>query len=222
MKFFACLALICLIGVAMFFVTSKTTKVSGKQRLSKTNWRAITITTVVVAVLLTALGIIMYRVDHAPDAWCTTSHIAVTQLPAKLKTAMDYFQQGDYDYETGNCPKAVTDYTASIKLNTKFPQAYNNRAYTYMRLRNYQNALPDLNKAIALYPNYVEALMNRGDINNYYLNNKASAIADYQRVIELGGDKGTSVCGHMYMAKHNGWNLGTIFSLPLLAFKGCK
>jgi hypothetical protein len=222
MKFIACLGLIALIAVAIYFMTSKALQVSKRQKASKVNWHSVTIATIVAAVLLTVLGMVMYRVDHAPDAWCSTTHTAVTVPPAKLKTAGDYFSLGDYDYEVGNCQKAVVDYTSAIKLSPKYFQALNNRAYTYMRLRNYEAALPDLDKAITLDPNYVEALMNRGDIYNYYLINRQSAIADYQRVIELGGQSGTSVCGHMYMAQHNGWNLGTIINLPILAFKGCN
>lgn len=132
---------------------------------------------------------------------------------------MDYFLQGDYDYDTGNCTKAITDYTTSIKLNPNYPQAYNNRAYTYMRLRNYKNALPDLDKAISLNPNYIQSLMNRGDIHNYYLVDRKSAIADYEKVIALGGTNGTSVCGHLFLAQHNGWNLGTLIGLPLAYFR---
>ena len=70
-----------------------------------------------------------------------------------------------------------------------------------MRLRNYSAALPDLNKALVLNPNYIQALMNRGDIHNYYYAiDRRSAIADYEKVIALGGTRGTSVCGHLFMA----------------------
>ena len=90
------------------------------------------------------------------------------------------------------------------------------------RIRDYKDALADLNKAITLDPNYVQALMNRGDIHNYYYEvNKQSAVTDYKKVISLGGEKGTSVCGHLFLAEHNGWNLGTILSLPDVFF-GCK
>jgi tetratricopeptide (TPR) repeat protein len=47
-------------------------------------------------------------------------------------------------------------------------EAYNNRAYTYMTIRDYADALPDLDQATALRPTYVNALMNRGDIYNFY------------------------------------------------------
>lgn len=86
-----------------------------------------------------------------------------------------------------------------------------------MRLRDFKDALTDLNKALALNPNYVHALMNRGDIHNYYYQiNRASAIADYEKVISLGGTRGTSVCGHLLLARSNGWTVSTIFELPFV------
>jgi tetratricopeptide (TPR) repeat protein len=162
----------------------------------------------------------MYRSAVAPDTQCSTTHTATTTPPASLKTTTDYFEQGNYDYDTGDCSKAIVDYTESIKLDPKNSQTYNNRAYTYMRLRDYKSALPDLDKAISLNPNYINALMNRGDIHNYYYAiDRKSAIADYEKVIALGGTKGTSVCGHLFLAEHNGWNLGTLLAMPTAYFR---
>jgi tetratricopeptide (TPR) repeat protein len=162
----------------------------------------------------------MYRDTTLADLQCSASHSTTNIPPAGLKTAADYFEQGNYDYDTGNCVKAIADYTNSINLDSKNPQVYNNRAYTYMRLRDYKSALPDLDRAITLNPNYINALINRGDIHNYYYEiDRKAAIADYQKVIALGGTRGTSVCGHLFLAKHNGWNLGTVFGLPSAYFQ---
>ena len=77
-----------------------------------------------------------------------------------------------------------------------------------MRMRAYALALPDLDKALELRPNYIHALMNRGDIHNFYYDvNKENAIADYDKAIALGAaQQNTSVCGHRYIAK-NGWRI---------------
>jgi tetratricopeptide (TPR) repeat protein len=86
-----------------------------------------------------------------------------------------------------------------------------------MTIRDYADALPDLDRAIALRPTYVNALMNRGDFYNFYYQiDRARALADYNRVLALGpaATNGTSVCGHMFLAKHNGWNLGTFLDMP--------
>ena len=51
--------------------------------------------------------------------------------------------------------------------------------------------------------------MNRGDIYNYYLVDRARAIADYDRVIAPGPEAthATSVCGHRLVALHGGMTL---------------
>jgi len=94
-----------------------------------------------------------------------------------------------------------------------------------MRLRNYKDALTDLDKAIRLNPDYINALMNRGDIRNYYYQiDRQAAIADYRRVIALTDSntrQQTSVCGHLLLAEHNGWNLGTFLYLPF-SVMSCK
>jgi tetratricopeptide (TPR) repeat protein len=90
-------------------------------------------------------------------------------------------------------------------------------------MRDYKDALPDLDKALALNPNYIQALMNRGDIHNYYYAiDKQRAIADYKKVIALGGGQETSVCGHLFLAIHNGWNIGTFLDLPREVLGQCN
>jgi tetratricopeptide (TPR) repeat protein len=207
MKFFVSIAVIAFISAVVYYLSKKNRR------------RAIVLTITVAVLLLGFLAYAMYKSATAPDIQCSTTHTTTNTPPASLKTAMDYFEQGNYDYDTGNCAKAIADYTQSIKLNPDYPQAYNNRAYTHMRMRNYKDALPDLDKAIALNPNYINALMNRGDIHNYYLVDRKSAISDYEKVIALGATQGTSVCGHLFLAEHDGWNLGTVFGLPLAYIK---
>ena len=170
-------------------------------------------------VLLIILGFGSIRVYHAitmPDTQCSTAHNVSYNPPLSPKLALDYFIKGNYYYDKGDCKQAIKDYTTSIKLNPDYPQTYNNRAYTYMRMKDYKEALDDLNKALTLNPNYINALMNRGDLYNYYgpVIDRKKAIADYEKVISLGGVKGTSVCGHLFLAQHNGWNLGTVLDFP--------
>jgi tetratricopeptide (TPR) repeat protein len=134
---------------------------------------------------------------------CMGKVIAQSAPPRQLVTAQDYFQQGDYEYDQGNCSQAIADYTQSIQLNSQDVQVYNNRAYTYKLLHQYDKALPDLDKAIAIRPDYVNALMNRGDIYNYYYAiNHDRAIADYDRVMAIDpqNQQHNQVNGHMAYA----------------------
>jgi tetratricopeptide (TPR) repeat protein len=141
---------------------------------------------------------------------------ATSAPPAAHITAADYMAQGDYDFDLGNYTRAITDYTRAIALNPSFAEAYNNRAYTYMKLEQYALALPDLDQAIRLRPNYVNALMNRGDIYNYYYDiDYTRAISDYDRVLSLdpSAAHSTSVCGHRMLAAHHGWHLSVFQEL---------
>ena len=220
MKLAVSLVAIALLAAGVYSYFSQGDKNNKHKKNSR---KAIRITTVVVIVLLGILAVVMHISETVPDTQCTTTHTATSPAPLHLSTAMDYFLQGDYDYEIGNCKQAITDYTTAITRDPTLSQAYNNRAYTNMRMQDYKDALPDLDKAIALNPNYIQALMNRGDIHNYYYAiDRQSAIADYEKVIALGGGRSASVCGHLFLAKHNGWNLGTVFALPQEIFATCK
>ena len=132
-----------------------------------------------------------------------------------LVTAADYFALGDYDFDRGDCASAVADYTRSIALDPQVPEVYNNRAYTYMAQHNYAAALSDLDRALQLRPDYVNALMNRGDIHNYYYAiDYKLAVADYDRVLQL-DPTNTSVCGHRLLALHHGWEIGVFTTVYL-------
>jgi tetratricopeptide (TPR) repeat protein len=134
-------------------------------------------------------------------------HQPVTTAPSDPATSQDYLQLGDYEYERGNCQRAINNYSRALRINPLYPEAYNNRAYVSMRLRNYKEAIDDLDMAIELRPDYPHALMNRGDIRNYYyLINRDIAINDYDRVVAMGKEvvKKEAVCGHRLMASRNG------------------
>ena len=222
MKLFISLFIIVLFTSLVYLSASKLKSHNKKNKAKFYRGKALFVSGIVALVLLGFVSTAMYNEATAPDIQCTTIHIAASHPPVGRKSAMDYFLEGDYDYDTGNCVKAIADYSESIKRNPTYPEAYNNRAYTLMRLRNYSAALPDLNKALVLNPNYIQALMNRGDIHNYYYAiDRRSAIADYEKVIALGGTRGTSVCGHLFMAAHNGWNLGTILDFPGRVLRTC-
>lgn len=219
MKFFVSFFTIACIAIAVYLLLPK--QHEGKKLKTTSRGKDLGITAFVVFLLLSFLAFQMYNASMTPDAQCTTSHVAVSKPPSRLVTALDYFNQGNYDYETGDCARAIVDYTISVRKDPTY-RAYNNRAYTYMREQDYAPALADLNQALAIDPIYIQALMNRGDIHNFYYQiNRVAAIADYETVIRLGGTKGTSVCGHLFMAVHNGWNLATIMNFPWAMFNGC-
>ena len=101
MKFFVSIAVITFISVVVYY-------------LNKKNKRRATVLTALVAVLLLGfLAFVMYRDTTLTDLQCSATHTTATTPPVSLKTAADYFEQGNYDYDIGNCSKAIIDYTGS-------------------------------------------------------------------------------------------------------------
>jgi len=184
-----------------------------KEKKAPIRWGRVVITAIIGFLLVAS---VYYAGWHSMyyDPQCNETHKTTSTPPSKLQTAQDLFDQGNYDYDTGSCMKAVLDYTFAIQKDPTMAVAYNNRAYTYMRMESYDMALPDLDKAITLRPDYAHALMNRGDIKTFVLHS-TDGVADYDKVIAMGATKGTSVCGHRAMALHNGnvlfafWNFLT-------------
>jgi len=223
MKLFFLLVLVAIIAIVVYVSSSQLT--GDKKKRKQFSLKPLGITAGVVIVLLVLIVLGVYKSAMQSDIQCSTTHNTTMKPPANLQTAADYFTQGDYEYEIGDCQQAIADYTKAIILNPNYPQAYNNRAYTNMRMRNYKDALPDLDRAIQLNPHYIQALMNRGDIHNYYYEiDRQAAIADYERVIALTGPNGsnTSVCGHLFLAKHNGWTLGAYIDFFRGTFRTCN
>jgi hypothetical protein len=172
---------------------------------------------------LALLAVVLIRSMTAqPPAACQPIQAASARPAPPPVSAQDYFSQGDAESDRGLCDQAIANYTRAIARKPDHAQAYNNRAYTHIMRQEYALALPDLDRAIQIRPNYVNALMNRADIHNfYYAIDYASALADYDRVIQLGA-QGTSVCGHRLLALHHGWNLGTLAGiLSMLVTHAC-
>lgn len=70
-------------------------------------------------------------------------------------------EEGDKHYKLGNYQIAIENYTKSIdKINNTNNNTnilhilYSNRSACYLKLNNYNNALIDSNKCIALKPNW--------------------------------------------------------------------
>ncbi len=163
-------------------------------------------------VILFATG--AYLASIKPDSFCLIPREVNSIPPTVLNSANDYFLMADYEYDKGKCEEAIRNYDKAIELNPYFAEAYNNRAYTHMRMGLYELAIPDLDKAIELRPDYTHSLMNRGDIYNYYLKDRQKAIVDYDKIIALGGtEKEPSICGHKLLAYNNGWRINTLLQL---------
>ena len=79
---------------------------------------------------------------------------------------------------------AINDLNKAINLNAKFDKAYFNRAFSYMNMKNFAQAVKDFTSAISINPDDVDYYSGRG--NAYYeLSNFKLALDDYNKVISL-------------------------------------
>jgi len=180
-----------------------------------------TLLRIAAAVVIVAGAIVLgtfaaQRGVQRPPSACSANSQATSSTPLALASAQDYLAQGDDAFDQGDCERAIAAYSRAIELNPALAEAYNNRAYAYMAQQDYARALPDLDKALQIRPEYVNALMSRGDIHNYYYQiDYDRAVADYDRVLALDAQAGshTSVCGHRMLAMHHGWGPGVLVEI---------
>ena len=156
------------------------------------------------------------------DEHCRSASGSTAASSDNPKTAEELMKHGDEAFDAGNCKEAIASYTQALALNPAYAEAYNNRAYAYMRMQNYAPALQDLDQALRIRPDYMHALMNRADIHNFYHEQDLKkAIEDYDHILRLGGEaREPSVCGHRAVAiyrlpGHEGWNVKSWFKLLL-------
>ncbi|MBW4695362.1 MAG: tetratricopeptide repeat protein [Lyngbya sp. HA4199-MV5] len=71
---------------------------------------------------------------------------------------------GDMQVAKGNLDEAIKFYSKAIELDAKFALSYANRGKTYYALQRYQEALTDLNQAIALNPSLKGAIEARDEV----------------------------------------------------------
>jgi tetratricopeptide (TPR) repeat protein len=83
--------------------------------------------------------------------------------------------------------QALADFERTLKLRPDSPDAspaLNGRGEIFMRRRQYNSALHDLNVAISLSPEYEVAYRNRGQVR-HALGNESGAAADFRKANEL-------------------------------------
>lgn len=77
----------------------------------------------------------------------------------------------------------------AIKLNNEFWQAYYHRGNTYGALKNYQNAVSDISKALDINPGYGAGYFVRGATYVMGLGNIEKGCEDFQKAVSLGYEK---------------------------------
>lgn len=182
--------------------------------IRKIDWKVAKISVAAGILMVAVFALMMITFAKSNGGWCSYLHTTNSYPPIETVTAMDFFERGNYEYDLGNCDKAIESYTRSIELEPNYPESYNNRAFTYIAKKEFDPALEDLNRAIELNPDYKNALMNRAGILNYHKNNKQAAIADYEKILSLIGTRRTNVCAYIADAKYGGNFFTLLFKVP--------
>lgn len=81
----------------------------------------------------------------------------IGQEPRDKRSAEEWYLLGYAAEAQNNDLKAVDHYTEAIKSNPDFEAAYKNRGAVFIRLKQFDDALFDLDKAIELDPDYLDA-----------------------------------------------------------------
>ena len=83
-------------------------------------------------------------------------------IAASQDQAQQHFQQGQLQYSKGNVKAAIEQYSAAIKLDPEFINAYVARGGALGVLENYAAAVEDYTAAIDLDPDLAGAYGGRG------------------------------------------------------------
>ena len=82
----------------------------------------------------------------------------------------------------GRYAEAVSVYDTMLARDTTTPADFNGRGFAYAQLGEYDRAIADFGRALALRPDYGQAAINRGRIF-FYLGRFREAITDMERAL---------------------------------------
>ena len=101
------------------------------------------------------------------------------------KNGAALFNRGFVHLKKGDFDKAIEDYDLYLeKIDSNDAAAYNNRGIAYRRLKQYERAIHDYNKAIELNPEFAGAYYNRG-LAYYDLKQYEKEQEDYEMALEF-------------------------------------
>src|SRR5579864_7287678 len=108
MKLLFLIVVALIIAVATYLFSIFRINQNNKTKKSKKfSWIPFKTALVIFTVLLCIIAYGVYSTAHQPDIQCSSLH-ATTSMPSKsLKTATDYFTQGNYEYDIGSCQQAL-------------------------------------------------------------------------------------------------------------------
>jgi tetratricopeptide (TPR) repeat protein len=116
--------------------------------------------------------------EHRASGNCLLSSTAETEK------AVTYFDLGFAKQKKGDLDGAMVDYNQAIRLNPKYPAAYDRLGITKFKKGDLDGAMADYNQALMLKPDFAGPYNNRGVVKSRK-GDLDGAIADYSQAIKL-------------------------------------
>ncbi|XP_009565880.2 mitochondrial import receptor subunit TOM34 [Cuculus canorus] len=127
-----------------------------------------------------------WSIPSAGAPWANTPATAPPgesdQTAADTERAQTLKEEGNELVKKGNHKKAVEKYSESLKLNQECA-TYTNRAFCYLTLKQYKEAVQDCTEALRLDPKNVKALYRRAQALKE-LKDYKSSIADIKSLLK--------------------------------------
>lgn len=116
-------------------------------------------------------------VSFSSDRW----ENALSYNPEDLRAL---FLKGNYQYQNGNYPQALSAFNKAISIDQSIYNIFNARGYVRLKMNDLYGALDDFNKALSLQENEYFSLVGRGEVKSKLRNYDAS-ILDYSTAIQI-------------------------------------
>jgi hypothetical protein len=140
-----------------------------------------------------------------PSAWADDP--TIKSLTQKLNDNPDdanaLYRRGQVYASKGAYSLAISDFSDSLRLNSKDVEAYNNRCWARTVIGDLQAALKDCNEALRLRPSFVDALDSRG-LLNLKSGQAKNAIADFDAALKINPRLTSSLYGRGLAKQRNG------------------
>lgn len=104
-------------------------------------------------------------------------------LPEKEFNALQEKNKGNEYFRSGDYLKAAGHYSQSI-FSLPTVDAYNNRAQTYLKLKDFSSAIEDCNTVLALDPANCKAYYRRG-CAQFFLEKFTDALDNFEKALEI-------------------------------------
>lgn len=93
-----------------------------------------------------------------------TSSCSLIEPIRKIVDDAKLVKEADNEAEQGNLDKAIELYTEALKDNASNPEIYHKRSNAYLKKKEYELALSDINKAIEIKPKVANFYITRSAI----------------------------------------------------------